>query len=528
MPSFPCGRAFLYWTPDLPCLVPFVGHYTTSLYAFCRLVLLTLENGLSLITLPPTDALLAGVGEAVHALGLHLDAVAGLGGGLVVAVLDDGGVQEVLVEVVDVLEDGALAADDDVVNGAQVLRVLGQADAARVGDDGDAVLLGHEQHGQHLVDAAHAAGVDLAHVDGARHDELLEDDAVLAHLARGDADAVGLEGLAHGLVAQDVVGRRGLLDEPRLELGELLHVGNGLGHAPDLVGVHHELVALVVADDVAGNGQAVLVLLEVAADLDLEVLVAVAQGLGQEGLHLVLAVAEPAGAGGVGGHGTAGQGVVDALGLAALDVAEEGQGLLRGNGVGDVAEVDAAHKLLGRHVGHDAPHGLAEHLGPEVPDGVDHGAEREVNDALFRSDPPQLAVVDQVAPRLAPVLDQRREGAALDAVRDVVDGCADNVIATANGEGLVKNVSCLVLDAGSCHAVVQSTHHAVSAELRVRLQNTVGRRVVTGSIHGIRTSLVQGRGKPHVPGGPASNGNFGHLCFLSRFLLQKFKVPGNL
>lgn len=401
-----------------------------------HLVLLALEDGLGLSALPPADAVLAGVGELVHAVGLHLDAVAGLGGGLVVAVADDRGVEEVLVQVVDVLEDGALARDDDVVDGAEVLRVLGQADAARVRHDGHAVLLGHEQHRQHLVDAADAARVDLAHVDGARRDQLLEDDAVLAHLARGHADAVGFQGLADRLVPQDVVGRRRLLDKPRLELGQLLHVGDGLGHAPHLVGVDHEHVAAVEADDVARDGQPVLVLLEVAADLDLEVLVALGQGLGQERLHLVLAVAEPAGAGGVGGHGAAVEGLLDALLLAGLGLAQQGQGLVGGDAVGDVAKVDAAHELLGRHVGHDAPHGLAQHLGPQVPDGVDHGPQRQVDDALLGPDPPQLAVVDQVPPRLAPVLYQRRQRAPLDAVRDVLNGRADNVVAAADGEGL--------------------------------------------------------------------------------------------
>jgi hypothetical protein len=72
--------------------------------------------------------------------------------------------------------------------------------------------------------------------------------------------------------------------------------------------------------------------------------------------------------------------------------------------------------LLGRHVCNDSPDGLLEGLGPEVPDGVDDGAEGEVDDALFGPDPTELRVVDKMAPGLAPVLHEGFEGAAFDTV----------------------------------------------------------------------------------------------------------------
>lgn len=64
-----------------------------------------------------------------------------------------------------------------------------------------------------------------------------------------------------------------------------------------------------------------------------------------------------------------------------------------------------------------------------------------MDDALFWADPAQLRVVDEVAPGLAPVGDERGEGAAADAVGDVVDGGADDVVAAADGEGLSKRLS---------------------------------------------------------------------------------------
>lgn len=376
------------------------------------LKLLPLENRPRLLALPPRHAVLAWIREAVHALGLHLDAIPRLGRGDVVTLFDSAGVEEVLVQVVDVLEDALLAADDDVVDGREVLGVLGQADAAAVRHNGDVVFGCHEQHGDDFVDAAQTAGVDLADVNGTRLEELLEHDAVLAHFARCDADAVGLEGFADGLVAEDwevsvggvsgegriqkgerkrtVVWAGGLLDEPRLELCELLHVLDCLGHAPHLVRIDHEDVALVEADNLPCDAQTVLVLRNIAADLELEVAVALAEGLLEQRLHLVLAVAEPASGCGVGRDGLGVEGLLQPLLLALLGLCEDLERLLGGEGVGDVAEVDQVDNLRGRHVGDDAPDGLSERLGPQVPDGIDDGTEREVDDALLRADPAQL------------------------------------------------------------------------------------------------------------------------------------------
>src|SRR5215204_3030709 len=131
----------------------------------------------------------AGVLVAPERFGLHLDAVAGRFGHGVVAAAYDHRVDEVLVQVVYELDAPAFrrAAHRDVIEDREVLHILAEADAARVRADGHAELLGHEQHGQHLVDAAEAATVDLAEADGPGLQELLEHDAVVAVLARGHA-----------------------------------------------------------------------------------------------------------------------------------------------------------------------------------------------------------------------------------------------------------------------------------------------------------------------------------------------------
>ena len=91
---------------------------------------------------------------------------------------------------------------------------LAESDAAGVRADGDADLGGHQVDGQYVIEATavekgkecgsttqesrnlitykpHSGGVDLAELHGARLQELLEHHPVLAHLARGHADAWG-------------------------------------------------------------------------------------------------------------------------------------------------------------------------------------------------------------------------------------------------------------------------------------------------------------------------------------------------
>mgnify|MGYP006900021509 CR=1 FL=1 len=196
-----------------------------------------LQDRLCRLGSPPTLALLAREGESLQALRLHLHTVPRLHGRDVVPVLDAGRVLKVLVQVVHVLKQTLLPAHHHVVDRAQMLRVLGQADAARVGDDRDAELAREQQDGQNLVDASDAAGVRLEDRQGARLQQLLEDDAVLAHLAGGHADGtIGgvFQRFPNRSVAEDVVGGGWLFDKPRLEFGELLHPFDGFGDGPDL------------------------------------------------------------------------------------------------------------------------------------------------------------------------------------------------------------------------------------------------------------------------------------------------------
>lgn len=54
------------------------------------------------------------------------------------------------------------------------------------------------------------------------------------------------------------------------------------------------------------------------------------------------------------------------------------------------------------------------------------------------TNPPQLTIIDKMSPSLTPVLHQRLQRAAVDAVCHLDNCCADDVVASADGEGLVE------------------------------------------------------------------------------------------
>src|SRR6185369_13621411 len=83
------------------------------------------------------------------------------------------------------------------------------------------------------------------------------------------------------------------------------------------------------------------------------------------------------------------------------------EGPLRREGIGDVPEVDERHDLLGRHVDDQLPEGLACRLREQVPGRVHDRGRREVDDALLRSDPAELAVADELPPERAHVGEER-------------------------------------------------------------------------------------------------------------------------
>lgn len=111
-----------------------------------------------------------------------------------------------------------------------------------------------------------------------------------------------------------------------------------------------------------------------------------------------------------------------------------------------------------------------------------------MDDSLLGTDPAELAVGDEVAPGLAPVGSQLVQVFSNDKRCDELNGGADNLIAATNCECLfiVLDYALIVLSWLIC------TYHAVTAEVRVSVDNAVGRGVIAGSVHGIGAGLVEG------------------------------------
>src|SRR6185503_3951871 len=103
------------------------------------------------------------------------------------------------------------------------------------------------------------------------------------------------------------------------------HPVDGGLDVPSLVGVHGDADA--VADGLAGGAHAPYVVLQVGADLQLDLGEAVGDGLAGEAGQLLVGVAEPAGRGGVGGVAALQQ-AGDALGAARFGAAQDLEGLV--------------------------------------------------------------------------------------------------------------------------------------------------------------------------------------------------------
>jgi hypothetical protein len=93
--------------------------------------------------------------------------------------------------------------------------VFAQTHTPGMGADGDAELGRHQQNREDLTHAGETDGVDLTDVDCFGLEKLLENHPVMRVFTSRDADAVRLESLSDGGMAEDVVWSSRLLDEPR-------------------------------------------------------------------------------------------------------------------------------------------------------------------------------------------------------------------------------------------------------------------------------------------------------------------------
>ncbi len=145
-----------------------------------------------------------------------------------------------LVEVIDVFDDPALqrAADGDIVEHGQMLHIFAESHPSGMRADRNAEFRRQQQDRKYLVHAANTTGIDLADAERVRLQELLEEHAVLHHLARGDLDR--RDCLGDGGMPEHVVRTGRLFDPPRVDIRQITHPVDGLRHVPRLIGVQHQ------------------------------------------------------------------------------------------------------------------------------------------------------------------------------------------------------------------------------------------------------------------------------------------------
>ena len=113
----------------------------------------------------------------------------------------------------------------------------------------------------------------------------------------------------------------------------------------------------------------------------------------------------------------------------------------------------------------------------EIPERVDHGADRHVHDALLRAEPAQLGVVDKLVPQAAEVCEDRLDVPPEEVALEGGDRGDLDVVASADGED-----EGMTLQAVRC----------VGADAQVR------GRIVWVWVHGIRAVEQRRRWKTHV------------------------------
>ena len=150
-------------------------------------------------------------------------------------------------------------------------------------------LFGHQENAEHFVDPSYTTSINLGNVDGTNLEELFPYYSVLTLLAGRDTDTIWFEFSTDPSVTEDIIWRSWFLNEPWLVLCELLHVLDSLLHVPDLhletnktqaylIRIDHQFYS-VVANDATGDSQLPAVIIDVTANLHLEILEAFLDGL---------------------------------------------------------------------------------------------------------------------------------------------------------------------------------------------------------------------------------------------------------
>ena len=234
---------------------------------------------------------------------------------------------------------------------------------------------------------------------------------------------------------------------------------------PALIGVDHELAGR--PNLVPDQAHPTRIVLGCAADLDLEMRPAVGERFATERLDAVVGVAEPADRRRVRGIPGFEQRRLT-LGFRARLPVENLESFVGRQRVDDVAEVDAGDDLTRRHVGEQFPERLVRRPRVQVPHRVDDSRQRQVDDALLRSEPSKLRLVRQHPPETGEVRRDLVEPAADDETAERLDGQHADIVAASDGEG----------EAMTLQPLVGSENHVRRRVVRIRV-GRIGPRLGT-------------------------------------------------
>ena len=204
---------------------------------------------------------------------------------------DDAGIDEVLVQMVDELGDPVLQGprDRDVVEDRQVLHELAQPDPAGVGTDRDAELAAMKYTDRISLTLPRRAASSWQKSIASAWNICLNSTRFMP--CSPVATPIGETALRMAAWPSTSSGLVGSSIHSGLNSASALHPVDRLGHVPDLVGVDHQV--RVPADDVPRDAEPPDVVVQVRADLELDVPVPGVDGLLAEPPELLVGVAEP-------------------------------------------------------------------------------------------------------------------------------------------------------------------------------------------------------------------------------------------
>src|SRR6218665_421896 len=142
------------------------------------------------------------------------------------------------------------AVQRNKIKHGQMLNKFAETYAASVWTYWDTIFVSHKDDRKHLVYPTDTASIDLAELNCAGHEKLLENDTILALFTGCNTDSVWRQCFRNLEVSKNIIRTCRLFYPQRLEINQSLHMFDCFINAPFLVGVNHQEM---IADFFANN-----------------------------------------------------------------------------------------------------------------------------------------------------------------------------------------------------------------------------------------------------------------------------------